>query len=146
MRNIVTLLGSLSLVALLGAGCAGPEEKFGRGITNLTEFTRAGEFERSVEQAGTFDGIDVGVNTGIARGFDRTMARTGVGIYEVVTFPLPPYGPVFTDYMSPKPLYPDDYHPRKLSDAIFDTDRQMGFSGGDVAPWFPGSRFRIFDN
>ena len=23
---------------------------------------------------------------------------------------------------------------------------RVGYSGGDVAPWFPGSRFRIFDN
>ena len=146
MRNTFYVLGSLSLVALMGAGCAGPEQKFGRGFANMTEIARGGEFERSTEQAGIFEGTDVGVASGMAQGFDRTLARTGVGIYEVVTFPLPPYGPVFTDYLSPKPMYPDSYHPRKWSDATFDTDRDIGFSGGDVAPWFPGSRFRIFDN
>ena len=29
---------------------------------------------------------------------------------------------------------------------MFDSDRMMGFSGGDVAPWLPGSKFRVFDN
>jgi putative exosortase-associated protein (TIGR04073 family) len=146
MRNTLYLVGSLSLVAFMVAGCAGPEEKFGRGLSNMTELARGGEFERSVEQEGVFGGTDVGVTTGFARGFDRTMARTGIGLYEVITFPIPPYGPVCTDYLSPKPQYPDSFHPRKWSDATFDTDRQVGFSGGDVAPWFPGSRFRIFDN
>ena len=33
-----------------------------------------------------------------------------------------------------------------MSDALFDTDTYTGFSGGDVAPLFPGSRFSVFDN
>jgi hypothetical protein len=28
---------------------------------------------------------------------------------------------------------------------MFATDTNLGFSGGDVAPFIPGSRFRIFD-
>jgi hypothetical protein len=28
---------------------------------------------------------------------------------------------------------------------VFETDINLGFSGGDVAPIIPGSRFRIFD-
>ena len=146
MRNTLYLLGSCALLALLGAGCAGPEEKLGRGFGNMTEIVRQGEFDRAVEQDGIFYGTDTGVTTGIVRGVDKTLVRTGVGVYEIVTFPLPPYRPVMTDYLSPKPLYPDDYAPRKWSDAIFDTDSMDGFSGGDVAPWFPGSKFRIFDN
>jgi putative exosortase-associated protein (TIGR04073 family) len=146
MRNISYLAGTLALVAALGAGCAGPEEKLGRGLSNSTEFIRLSELQRSEEQAGLFDGTDVGLTTGLVRGIDRTLARTGVGIYEVVTAPLPPYGPVCTDYLSPRSQYPDGYQPRKWSDSMFDTDRMMGFSGGDVAPWFPGSKFRVFDN
>src|ERR1700756_4093768 len=91
MRNTLYLLGSLALVAVLGVGCAGPEQKMGRGIANLTEATRGGEFERSVEQEAIFGGTDVGIATGIVKGVDRTLARTGVGLYEVVTAPLPPY-------------------------------------------------------
>jgi len=146
MRNISYLAGFLGLVALMGAGCAGPEQKLGRGLSNTGEIVRLNEFQRSEEQSGLFEGTDTGITTGFVRGIDHTLARTGVGIYEIVTFPIPPYRPVFTDYMSPKPQYPDDYKPRKWSDAMFDTDRMMGFSGGDVAPWFPGSKFRVFDN
>ena len=146
MRNTLFLLGSLALTVILGVGCAGPEQKMGRGIGNVTEAARGGEFERSVEQEGIFAGPDVGVATGVVKGVNRTLARTGVGVYEIVTFPLPPYGPVFTDYLSPRPQYPDFNRPRKWSDAVFDNDRMTGFSGGDVAPWFPGSHFRVFDN
>src|ERR1700760_780129 len=146
MRNQFFLLASFAMVLVLGVGCAGPETKMGRGLANLTEPLRAGEFERSTEQEGLFDGTDVGVSTGMVRGFDRTVARTAVGVYEVVTFPFPPYTPVWTSYLDPKPQYPDAFHPRKWSDAMFDTDQYSGFSGGEVAPWFPGSRFRVFDN
>jgi putative exosortase-associated protein (TIGR04073 family) len=118
----------------------------GRGFGNVTEIVRASEFQRSVEQGGTFGGTDVGTTTGFVRGVNRTVARTAVGVYEVATFPLPPYGPVATGYLSPKPLYPDGYRPRQSASPIFATDHYLGFSGGDVAPWFPGSRFRIFDN
>jgi len=146
MRNKSLILSSLAAISLLAAGCAGTEEKLGRGLGNMTEIVTGGEFTRSIEQGGLFDGTDVGLGTGFVKGFDRTMARTGLGIYEVVTCPIPPYDPEWTDYLAPKPEYPDAYAPRKLSDSIFDTDHSLGFSGGDVAPWFPGSRFTIFDN
>ena len=29
---------------------------------------------------------------------------------------------------------------------MFDTDTYTGFSGGDIAPFLPGSRFKVFDN
>ena len=146
MRNTFSLLGSCALLTLLVAGCAGPEQKFGRGIGNMTEFARMGEMQRSVEQAGIFEGPDTGMATGVVRGVNRTLARTGVGIYEVITAPFPPYGPVWTSYLSPRPLYPDSFHPTHPASTAFDTDYSLGFSGGDVAPWFPGSRFRVFDN
>src|SRR6185437_15935091 len=144
MRNKLFLL-SAALLVVIGAGCAGPEQKMGRGIANVTEVTRGGEFERSVEQEGLFGGTDVGVATGVVRGVNRTVARTGVGVYEIVTAPLPPYGPVWTSYLSPRPAYGDLYRPRKWSDSMFDTDKYVGFSGGDVAPWLPFSKFRVFD-
>jgi putative exosortase-associated protein (TIGR04073 family) len=146
MRNTLFLVGSLALVAVMGVGCAGPEQKMGRGIANVTELTRGGEFQRSVEQEGIFGGPDVGFATGVVRGVNHTLARTGVGVYEIVTSPLPPYGPVCTSYVSPRPQYGDFNRPRKWSDAMFDNDRMAGFSGGDVAPWFPFSHFRVFDN
>jgi putative exosortase-associated protein (TIGR04073 family) len=118
----------------------------GRGIVNTTEIVRLNEMNRSVEQGALFYGPDVGVATGIVHGFDRTIARTAVGVYEIITFPLPPYRPVWTNYLAPRTQFPDTYKPAKWSMPVLDTDHSMGFSGGEVAPWFPGSRFRVFDN
>jgi putative exosortase-associated protein (TIGR04073 family) len=146
MRKSLSLLGAIALMALLGVGCAGPEQKMGRGFGNMTEIVRGNEFQRSVEQGALLGGTDTGFMTGGVRGVDRTLARTGLGIYEVVTFPLPPYHPTWTSYLSPRPLYPDSYQPSKWAEPMFSTDHSFGFSGGDVAPWFPGSRFTIFDN
>ena len=87
-----------------------------------------------------------GYTTGFVRGFDRSVARTALGVYEIVTFPLPPYHPMFTSYLTPEPVYPGSYKPGLISDTLFDTDTYMGFSGGDVAPFIPGSRFKVFDN
>jgi hypothetical protein len=54
-----------------------------------------------------------------------------------------PFGvPAFTEY----PIYPDSYKPSLIDDSTFHTDTALGFSGGDIAPFVPGSRFRIFDN
>ena len=72
----------LSLIAIssLVAGCAGPEEKFGRGLNNSLEFTRLGEVQRSMEQAAIFNAPGVGgMTTGFFHGIDRSVERTGAG-------------------------------------------------------------------
>src|SRR4051812_16516557 len=99
MRNSLSLLGALMLVALLGVGCAGPEQKLGRGIGNMTEIIRGNEFQRSLERGNLFDGPDTGIASGAVRGVSKTLGRTGIGIYEVVTAPIPPYGPNWTSYL-----------------------------------------------
>jgi putative exosortase-associated protein (TIGR04073 family) len=142
MRNSLSLLFVVAGTALLGVGCAGPEAKLGRGFNNLTEFARMGEMRRSVEQSTLWEGPDVGSSKGVVRGFNRSIARTFVGLYEVVTFPLPDYDPL---YKPVNPVYPDSYKPGRFADQLFATDSSLGFSGGDVAPMIPGSRFKIFD-
>ena len=146
MRNALTFLGVVSLTALFTAGCAGPEQKLGRGIGNTFEIARMGELRRSVEQTAVLDSPDAGYTTGFIRGVDRSVARAGIGIYEIVTFPLPPYHAVCTRYLTPEPVYPDNYTPGLVSDPMFDTDTYVGFSGGDVMPLVPNSRFHVFDN
>jgi len=54
MRNAITLLAAVALVAVFASGCAGPEEKLGRGINNSLEFARLGEMRRSIEQTAVF--------------------------------------------------------------------------------------------
>ena len=152
MKNSITLLAAAAAVAFLAGGCASApggyafEQKFGRGMRNFTEFARIGEIRRSMEQTALLDGPDMAYTTGFIRGINRSLARTGVGFYELVTAPFPPYDPVFTDYLTVNPVYPDSYKPHLLADPTFGPDTSLGFSGGDVAPIVPGSRFRIFDN
>jgi len=143
-------LSIVTLAALLTSGCAGPEQKLGRGMNNVYEIVRMGEMRRSIEQTAVFDSPEVGYTAGAMRGLDRSLARTGLGVFEVVTFPLPMpgsgYGPMFTHYLSPEPVYPESYRPGLISGSTFDTDTYTGFTGGDIAPFIPGSRFKVFDN
>lgn len=143
MRISFSLLAALGAVTLLAAGCAGPERKLGRGMLNVTEFARGGELRRSMEQTALWEGsADAVYTTGFFRGFNRSLARTAVGAYEIATAPLPPYDPVF---LPEYPVYPDSFRPRLIGDPTFGPDANIGFSGGDVAPMIMGSRFRIFD-
>jgi putative exosortase-associated protein (TIGR04073 family) len=145
MRNKFPFLATIAITGSLVAGCANVENKFGRGMGNMFEIVRGGEFRRTMEQTALFDGPDAAYGVGFMRGINRSLARTGVGIIEIVTAPFPPYDPLFTNYLAPAPVYPDNYMPDLLSDSMFATDTSLGFSGGDVAPMIPGSRFRIFD-
>jgi putative exosortase-associated protein (TIGR04073 family) len=148
MRNAFRFLSLLAVPVIL-VGCAGPTEKFSRGVSNMTEFARLGEIRRSMEQASIFDPPGHGgVLNGVMTGINRSFERTGIGIYEVLTFPIPngkyrDYGPIF--HMS-DPVYPDSYKPDWLADTTLSPDTSLGFAGGDIAPFVPGSRFRIFDN
>ena len=164
MRNSVYLLVLILTLAL--TGCAGPERKFGRGMNNFTEIVRMGEIRRSVEQTALWEGPEASYTVGVVRGINRTVTRTAIGAYELVTAPFPPYGPLLTstnrlypDYsirnssfpwggmvLPEDPVFPDNYRPTLMSDSLFSTDTSLGFSGGDVAPMVPGSRFHIFDN
>ena len=167
MRN-ASKLSLLGLAVLLAAGCAGPTKKLGRGILNVTEFARMGEIRRSMEQTALWENTDTAYTTGFLRGFNRSVVRTAMGAFEIVTFPIPTptYDAWFTStnmvypdpsiattsypfgglVLSEYPVYPDSYRPRLIEDSTFATDTDLGFSGGDVAPMVPGSRFRIFDH
>ena len=160
--RIAVLLSAVAAAALF-AGCAGPEAKLGRGLNNMTEFGRLGEVRRSMEQTSLWDGPEATPTTGFLRGLNRSFARTGIGIYEVVTFPIPPYKPVLAPrhglYPDPsvtvagnkkwgglrlpeKPVHPTTYKPGVLTDSMFEPDSNLGFSSGDPFPRIPGSRFR----
>ena len=148
MRKTLPLLAVLGIAVIFASGCAytnNVENKFGRGMAKTYEIVRAGEFRRSMEQTAAFEGPDMAYSTGFIHGFNRTLSRTGIGVYEVVTAPFPPYHPVFTDQFAPGPVYPDNYTPGLVADSMFATDTELGYSGGDVLPFIPGMRFRVFD-
>ena len=135
-KSVFALVGTAALLT----GCTSAEKKLGRGINNLTEPFRMGELQRSYEQSYLFDGSDVAGTRGVIHGINRTIGRTAVGLVEVVTFPIPS-----DPYFKPEhPVYPDSYKPGPLSTSTLETDTALGFDGtGDIAPMFPGSRFRV---
>jgi putative exosortase-associated protein (TIGR04073 family) len=72
-------------------------------MTNVMEPLRMGELRRSMEQTALFAGPDAGYGTGLIRGINKTIVRTGLGAFEMVTAPIPPYDPLCTDYLTPSP-------------------------------------------
>jgi putative exosortase-associated protein (TIGR04073 family) len=159
MRNMTFLFAAIAAAAGL-TGCQGPEEKLGRGLDNTLEVARWGDMRQSVEQNAVFSAPDVTYTYGLVHGFDQSLKRIGLGVWETATFLIPNYsfddsrwnyGPILThvsqyvDGVPANPQYPDSYRPGLISGSTFDTDTYTGFSGGDVAPFIPGSRFQIFD-
>jgi len=146
MRNSISLVAAAALIAIIGIGCAGPEKKLGRGLNNVGEVVRWGETTRSMEQQGIWNGPQAANGVGFISGITKSITRIGVGVFEVVTFPIPipNYDPLFTSYLSPSPGFPDSYKPGLRNNSIYATDVNMGFSGGDIFPLMPGSRFAIF--
>jgi len=163
MRNALFLVALGSAAVLVG--CAGPSDKLGRGLNNTFEFARLGEMRRSMEQTALWENPTRARTTGAIRGFNRSVARTFVGLYEVVTFPFPPFDPPFApenklfpdpsvtqkDYpyggfsMPVDPVYPANNQPSFPAGPLMDTDSALGFSGGAVFSGVPGSQFKIFD-
>src|SRR5271154_2053215 len=149
MRNVTPLLALAALGALFTAGCAGPEQRLGNGMDHLTEFTRLGEIQGSVEQPSVFDPPEAGYTTGFIHGFDQSVYRTVAGAYQIVTFPA---GDALSQssfdqkYVPKGTAYPDSYRPGLPALPVFQTDTYYGFSGGDIAPFVPGSRFSVFPN
>ena len=91
MRKTLPLFVVLGIAAVFASGCTNVETKFGRGMANSYDIVRGGEFRRTMEQTAMFDSPDAAYSTGFIRGMNRTFARTGIGLYEMVTAPFPPY-------------------------------------------------------
>jgi putative exosortase-associated protein (TIGR04073 family) len=145
MRKMIFLFAA-TVAATLMTGCSGPEHKLARGFSNTFEVVRWGDLRRGAEQGAVFSAPDVNYSSGIIHGFNQSVTRIGVGVYEIVTFPIPSYDPVLTSYLPANPQYPDSFKPGIISGSTYDTDTYTGFSGGDVTPFVPGSRFQIFEN
>ena len=87
MRKMILPLAALT-VALFATGCTGPEQKLGRGFSNCYEVVRWGELRRSVE-LNAVEPISGTGYFGFIHGVDRSLARTGLGVVETITFPIP---------------------------------------------------------
>ena len=116
-----------------------------------------------MEQTAAWDGPETVPTTGFLRGLNRSFARTGIGLYEVFTFPIPPYTPKLAPKhrMYPDPslttvgnkswgglrlpenrVSPASYRQGVVTDSMFESDSTLGFSSGEAFPMVPGSRFR----
>ena len=148
MRNVTPLLALAASAALFTAGCAGPEQRLGNGVNNVTEFVRMGELQRSVEQYTLFN-PQAGTVTGLIHGFDQSVFRTATGAYQIVTFPAGNYltqSSFEQKYLPQGTPRPDSFFPTLPNTSTFQTDTYIGFSGGNIAPFVPGNRFSIFEN
>ena len=67
----------------------GPTRKLGRGIANIA--FGAAELPQSMCLINARDGNSACFSYGIVKGVGRTLARLGVGLCEVATFPFPDY-------------------------------------------------------
>jgi len=79
-----------------------PAKKLGRGVAN-TLFGWITLFS-TIEDTGKSDGVLAAVTYGVAKGLGKALQRTAVGVYELVTFPIPypkDYKPILT-----KPEFP----------------------------------------
>jgi putative exosortase-associated protein (TIGR04073 family) len=144
MRSSISYVFLCAALAVVVSGCARTEQKLGRGMSNMAEIVRWGDLRRTVEQTHYFDDPGTATTTGFVRGFNKSLARVGVGLYEVVTAPIPPYTPVLTNYLTVKPVYPDNYRPMRVADPLYDHDTALGFAVGDNAAFIPGSRFNVY--
>jgi putative exosortase-associated protein (TIGR04073 family) len=141
----LSLLGAAALAGVMLAGCSNMEKKLGRGINNTIEPIRLADMRRNVEQGALARPGEVNYFTGAVRGFNQTLARTGLGLFEIITFPIPPYEPLFENTITPLPRHPDSDPQRLWADPLFATDPDIGFSGGEIAPWLPANKFYVHD-
>ena len=100
-RKVIFIILLVSLFVLnfcAPAYCDDPIKKLGRGICNIGTFPF--EIAEQVSRVNDSDGPMAGATYGVLKGFGMMFVRALVGVYEVVTFPVPfpkDYGPILTD-------------------------------------------------
>ncbi|MCQ9208093.1 MAG: exosortase system-associated protein, TIGR04073 family [Omnitrophica bacterium] len=87
-KALTILVASLIIFNAIITPCfADPMRKLGRGIANT--LTGVVEIPKQVYQVSKEEHIGKGITWGFLRGLGLGIARTAVGLYEVVTFPFP---------------------------------------------------------
>jgi putative exosortase-associated protein (TIGR04073 family) len=80
------------------ARCDGPVEKLSRGLANTITFPC--EIPYQISQTNSQNGLTAALSYGVLNGIFMTGVRAIVGIYEIVTFPIPApgdFGPILTN-------------------------------------------------
>ena len=99
MKKIVALMLIIFIFGMSAISYADtPIKKLGRGFANI--FTCLLEIPKRISDANAESGPIAAATFGFLNGLFQTCIRGVVGIYEVVTFPIPlpsRFGPVLTD-------------------------------------------------
>ncbi len=104
--TLCSLLLALSLAVTLQADIQsppsseqGPTRKLGRGLANLCFAVT--DWSNTIGEVNDEEGSSAAYGYGIVKGAGRFFARTGVGLFEVLTFPFPTnkgkYTPILHD-------------------------------------------------
>ncbi|MFO1457923.1 MAG: exosortase system-associated protein, TIGR04073 family [Verrucomicrobiota bacterium] len=139
--KLYAVLAIVGVTPLL-TGCNSMEKKLGRGLTNLAEPLRMGELVRSAEQNSLSMDIDGSPGYGVIHGFTRTIERTAVGAFEVVTFPIPTQPIIYPV----NPVFPDSQERSQIGYFGIGSDQFIGLQDSSVAPFIPGSEFNPLQN
>ena len=94
----IVIIFSFVVMAATGAYCDDAMRKLGRGICNSVTFPV--EILEQINRTNVSDGPMAAMTYGILKGVGMSVLRACVGVYEVVTFPVPfpkEYKPILTD-------------------------------------------------
>jgi len=96
---IIALIVFLLAVTFAAPGyCDDQMKKLGRGLCNMITFPF--EFFLQISRVNNTDGPMAAGTWGVLKGIGMSGVRLGVGVYEVVTFPIAApkdYAPILTD-------------------------------------------------
>ncbi|MBN1354570.1 MAG: exosortase system-associated protein, TIGR04073 family [Candidatus Omnitrophica bacterium] len=99
MRKAVVFISIITIVFMSAVSYAdGPIKKLGRGVANVISCPL--EIPKGISDANTQNGPIAAMTFGLLKGVFMTFVRGGIGVYEVVTFPIPlptNYAPILTD-------------------------------------------------
>ena len=103
MKKVIGILVVIMVLAVASSAFAqDPGSKLFRGLINTA--TGFLEFPITVYKTSVNDGYPKGLTYGLARGLVNGVYRTLVGLYEIVTFPIPaPAG--YESIMDPETIF-----------------------------------------
>ena len=105
-KTIKILFICCVIIAMVGMAtqcyAQSPMKKLGRGLANI--LTGWIELPKNMYDTSGEENMLSGITMGMAKGIGMTIVRTGAGVYETITFPLP---------------IPEDYEPVLEPEFIF---------------------------
>ncbi|MCX5679797.1 MAG: exosortase system-associated protein, TIGR04073 family [Candidatus Omnitrophica bacterium] len=95
----IFIVAVLLIVVVVSSGyCSGPAEKLSRGISNILTFPC--EIPYQISETNKQNGLTTAIGYGTLKGIFMAGVRVLMGVYEVITFPIPAPGnfePIMTD-------------------------------------------------